>query len=103
MVKVPNPFIQDAFCLAKTAAECDCIINLPCLKVHKGERNGKTTLISLIFMMRDTGKMSFPAFINFSDRLLILSGQAIKLNTFYLSNFGGTPGESFLRAPARLD
>jgi len=36
-VKVPNPLVQDAFGLAKTLTECDCIINVPCLKVHKWE------------------------------------------------------------------
>ena len=36
-VKVPEPLIQDEFGLAKTVTECDCIINLPCLKVHKWE------------------------------------------------------------------
>jgi uncharacterized protein (DUF362 family) len=36
-VKVPNPLVQDAFGLAKTVTECDCIINAPCLKVHKWE------------------------------------------------------------------
>ena len=34
-VKVPEPLLQDEFGLAKTVTECDCIINLPCLKVHK--------------------------------------------------------------------
>lgn len=37
IVKVPNPLVQDAFGLAKTVTECDCIINVPCLKVHKWE------------------------------------------------------------------
>jgi len=36
-VKVPEPVIQDEFGLAKTVTECDCIINVPCLKVHKWE------------------------------------------------------------------
>lgn len=36
-VKVPEPVIQDEFGLAKTVTECDCIINAPCLKVHKWE------------------------------------------------------------------
>jgi uncharacterized protein (DUF362 family) len=36
-VKVRNPIVQDAFGLAKTVTECDCIINVPCLKVHKWE------------------------------------------------------------------
>ncbi len=35
IVKVPEPLIQNEFGLAKTVAECDCIINVPCLKVHK--------------------------------------------------------------------
>jgi uncharacterized protein (DUF362 family) len=37
IVKVPEPVIQDGFGLAKTVTECDCIINVPCLKVHKWE------------------------------------------------------------------
>jgi len=37
IVKVQKPLVQDAFGLAKTVTECDCIINLPCLKVHKWE------------------------------------------------------------------
>ncbi len=37
IVKVPEPLIQGEFGLAKTVTECDCIINVPCLKVHKWE------------------------------------------------------------------
>ena len=37
VVKVPEPLIQGEFGLAKTVTECDCIINVPCLKVHKWE------------------------------------------------------------------
>jgi len=37
VVEVPEPLIQDKFGLAKTVTECDCIINVPCLKVHKWE------------------------------------------------------------------
>ena len=37
VVRVPEPLIQDEFGLAKTVTECDCIINVPCLKVHKWE------------------------------------------------------------------
>jgi uncharacterized protein (DUF362 family) len=37
VVKVPEPVIQDEFGLARTVTECDCIINVPCLKVHKWE------------------------------------------------------------------
>ena len=36
-VKVPEPLVQDEFGLARTVTECDCIINVPCLKVHKWE------------------------------------------------------------------
>jgi len=37
IVKVSNPLDRGEFGLAKTVVECDCIINLPCLKVHKWE------------------------------------------------------------------
>ena len=37
VVKVPDPVVQDAFRLAETVTQCDCIINVPCLKVHKWE------------------------------------------------------------------
>ncbi len=37
LVKVFEPLIQQEFGLAKTVTECGCIINLPCLKVHKWE------------------------------------------------------------------
>ncbi len=37
VVKVPEPVIQNEFGLARTVTECDCIINVPCLKVHKWE------------------------------------------------------------------
>ena len=37
IVEVSNPLDREAFGLAKTVAECDCIINVPCLKVHKWE------------------------------------------------------------------
>lgn len=36
-VRVPNSLVQDEFMLACTVTECDCLINLPCLKVHMGE------------------------------------------------------------------
>ena len=36
-VRVPNYLVQEHFTLARTVTECDCIINLPCLKVHTGE------------------------------------------------------------------
>lgn len=36
-VKVENPLSQRGFPIAKTALESDCIVNLPCLKVHGGE------------------------------------------------------------------
>ena len=37
IVKVANPLDRGEFGLAKTVVECDCIINAPCLKVHKWE------------------------------------------------------------------
>lgn len=36
-VRVRNPLVQQEFTLARTVTECDCLINLPCLKVHNGE------------------------------------------------------------------
>lgn len=42
ILKVPNPIIKEKFGIAKTVTESDCVINLPCLKVHKGE--SKVTL-----------------------------------------------------------
>jgi len=36
-VTVPNPLVQEHFMLARTVTECDCLINVPCLKVHTGE------------------------------------------------------------------
>jgi len=36
-VRVPNPLTQERFTLARTVTECDCLINLPCLKVHTGQ------------------------------------------------------------------
>ena len=34
---VPNPLAIERFGIAKTVTECDCIIDLPCLKVHTSE------------------------------------------------------------------
>lgn len=36
-VRVPSPLIQEEFTLARTVTECDCLINVPCLKVHTGK------------------------------------------------------------------
>ena len=36
-VSVPNPLAREHFTLARTVSECDCLINVPCLKVHTGE------------------------------------------------------------------
>ena len=37
VVEVTDPVVQNAFGLAETVTQCDCIINVPCLKVHKWE------------------------------------------------------------------
>lgn len=37
VVRVPSPLVQGEFTMARTVTECDCLINLPCLKIHGGE------------------------------------------------------------------
>lgn len=37
LARIPHPLAQREFKLARMVTECDCIINLPCLKVHTGE------------------------------------------------------------------
>jgi uncharacterized protein (DUF362 family) len=60
-VRVPNPLVQERFTLARTVTECDCLINLPCLKIHTGESQATLCLKNLMgclsrprsFMHRD--------------------------------------------------
>jgi uncharacterized protein (DUF362 family) len=60
-VSVPNALVQANFTLARTVTECDCLINLPCLKIHTGESKATLCLKNLMgclarpraFMHRD--------------------------------------------------
>jgi uncharacterized protein (DUF362 family) len=60
-VSVSNPLVQECFTLARSATECDCLINLPCLKIHTGESQATLCLKNLMgclsrprsFMHRD--------------------------------------------------
>jgi uncharacterized protein (DUF362 family) len=36
-VQVEDPLSQHEFPIAQTALECDCIVNVPCLKIHGGQ------------------------------------------------------------------
>jgi uncharacterized protein (DUF362 family) len=60
-VRVLSPLVQEHFTLARTVTECDCLINLPCLKIHTGESQATLCLKNLMgcltpsraFMHRD--------------------------------------------------
>lgn len=60
-VTIPNPLVQGTFTLARTVTQCDCLINLPCLKIHTGESKATLCLKNLMgclsrpraFMHRD--------------------------------------------------
>jgi uncharacterized protein (DUF362 family) len=60
-VRVGSPLAQGEFTLARTVAECDALINLPCLKIHGGESQVTLCLKNLMgclsrprsFMHRD--------------------------------------------------
>jgi uncharacterized protein (DUF362 family) len=60
-VGISNPLAQGHFTLARTVTECDCLINLPCLKIHTGESQVTLCLKNLmgclsrprVFMHRD--------------------------------------------------
>jgi len=63
-VGISNPLVQEHFTLARTATECDCLINLPCLKIHTLESRATLCLKNLMgclsrprsFMHRDLNR-----------------------------------------------
>jgi len=47
-VGISTPLVQEHFTLARTVTECDCLINLPCLKIHTGESQATLCLKNLM-------------------------------------------------------
>jgi len=47
-VRIPDPLVQEHFTLARTVTECDCLVNLPCLKIHGGESQATLCLKNLM-------------------------------------------------------
>jgi uncharacterized protein (DUF362 family) len=60
-VSITDPLVQERFTLARTVTQSDCLINLPCLKIHTGESQATLCLKNLMgclsrprtFMHRD--------------------------------------------------
>ncbi|MBM3240039.1 DUF362 domain-containing protein [Candidatus Poribacteria bacterium] len=90
IVKVQNPLVQDAFGLAKTVTECDCIINVPCLKVHKWE--SRVTLC-LKNMMGCIARNRSIMHRNFNQRLMDLLSVTNKSMVNIIDGIVGLEGD----------
>ena len=90
IVKVQNPLVQDAFGLAKTVTECDCIINLPCLKVHKWESRVTLCMKNMMgCIARNRGIMHR----NFNQRLMDLLSVTNKSEVNIIDGIVGLEGD----------
>ena len=99
VVKVQNPLVQDAFGLAKTVTECDCIINVPCLKVHKWE--SRVTLC-MKNMMGCIARNRSIMHRNFNQRLMDLLSVTNKSQVNIIDGIVGHEGDEIHGNPVGM-
>jgi len=90
VVKVSNPLDRKEFGLAKTVVECDCIINVPCLKVHKWE--SRVTLCMKNMMGCIARNRSF-MHQNFNRKLMDLMSVVNKSHVNIIDGIVGREGD----------